>query len=256
MAQNNEFNVLVTRPVAQAENLCDLLALNHFKAIRFPTLQIVALDKKVIRPQLSQLDRYHWLIFISVNAVNFALSANDGKIAGFDQCSIAAVGKTTAKALKTAGVSVQLVPESQFNTEGLLATGPMHKVANKSCLIIRGKGGREVLANELKARGAKVEYLEVYRRQRPEIIDTTAIKLVQQGKINAITITSTEALTNLMSMIDAENHVNLVLVPIIVVSYRLKEVAVKIGFKQVIVAKSAEDSAIMEAIKVTLVSSN
>lgn len=256
VADNTVSNVLVTRPVAQADNLCQLLEQHNCRPIRFPTLQIVGFDKIAVRQQLRQLNKYHWLIFISVNAVNFALRANDGKIEAFKHCSIAAVGKATEKALKIAGLKVDLIPEAVYTTEGLLATSEMHNITNKSCLIVRGRRGREILAEGLRARDAEVEYMEVYARERPKFIDTAVIQLIKQDQLNAITITSGEALTNMLAMIDTKNHANLYLVPIIVISKRLKKLAVKMGFEHIIVATSPDDSAIAEAVLASLGSTN
>jgi uroporphyrinogen-III synthase len=247
-AELNNYSVLVTRPKRQAENLCQLLEQQGLQAIRFPTLEIVALDHGGIQQQLAMLKQYHWLIFISANAVNFALSANNGKIDAFKYCSIAAVGKATEKALSRSGLAVQLVPASRFNTEGLLDTSEMNNVTAKSCLIIRGKGGRETLANCLRMRGAQVDYLEVYSRQRPRYSDRSVMRLLKTGGVNAITMTSGEALNNLLAMIDLELHDTLYLVPIIVISKRLKEMAKEMGFKHIAVAKSPEDCAITDAV--------
>ncbi len=245
-------NVLVTRPRHQADNLCQLIEQQGWNAIRFPTLQIVAVDKPAIKQQLTTLSQYDWLIFISANAVNFALSANNGKIEPFLDCYIAAVGKATEKTLKTAGLLVQLIPDTQFNTEGLLETAEMHNVNTKSCLIIRGQGGRETLANSLRDRGAEVDYMEVYIREKPTHVDTTAIQLLQSGKLTAITMNSGEALKNLLAIIDLELHQNLFLVPIIVISNRLKDIAKKTGFKYIAVAKSPDDSAITETLGLSI----
>jgi len=247
-----DINILVTRPQHQAENLCRLVEQQGWHAIRFPTLQIVAIDKLIIKQQLSSLKQYDWLIFISANAVNFALSANNGKIDRFLNCSIAAVGKATEKALKAVGLSVHLMPETQFNTEGLLATPEMNNISSKYCLIIRGKGGRETLANILRGRGAQVDYMEVYTREKPVDYDKTVIRLLQSRKLTAITMSSGEALKNLLAMIDLKWHENLFLVPIIVISKRLKDIAEKSGFKHIVLARSPDDTAITESLGLSI----
>jgi len=247
-----KYNILVTRPEHQAETLCHLIEKQGWNAIRFPTLQIVGIDNKNIRQQLGALKQYQWLIFISVNAVNFALKANDGKIGCFNNCTIAAVGKATKKALLSYGLRVDLVPENHFNTEGLLATTKMNNVQGKSCLIVRGKGGREALANCLRERGAKVEYMEVYARIKPCHSDFTVKELLEQGKLHAITITSSEALLNLLTMLDETLHCMLRAIPLIVISNRIKEQAEKSGFKQIAVTEYPGDAAIIKTVIMSL----
>lgn len=245
-------NILVTRPKAQAESLCQLLEQQGCRAIRLPTLEIMAVDSMAIKQQIAGLNQYHWLIFISANAVHFALAANNGKIDAFQHSAIAAVGRTTEQALKTAGLVVNLVPTTQFNTEGLLDTPQMRHIAAKSCLIIRGTGGREMLMNSLRMRGAKVDYMEVYSRQCPVYFDERVIPLLQNQQITAMTITCDSALTNLLAMIDISLHDKIYLIPIIVISCRLKEIAKKMGFIHIMVAKSPEDSAIVEAVLLSI----
>ncbi|MCK5829229.1 MAG: uroporphyrinogen-III synthase [Methylococcales bacterium] len=241
-----KYTLLVTRPKRQAESLCRLIDQQGWKSIRFPTLEIVALENNKINQQLEVINQYRWLIFISANAVNFALSANDGTIEHFKKSSIAAVGKATEKALHSIGLSVSLIPDAHFNSEGLLATKEMINVRGQACLIIRGKGGRETLANSLRERGAKVDYMEVYTREKPEYNDSNIADMLRQGTLNIITITSGEGLNNLMAMIAEELHDKLVSVPIIVISHRIKKIAEKIGFKHISVTEKPGDTAIIE----------
>ena len=240
------YNVLVTRPKHQAEALCGLIEQQGWNAIRFPTLGIVAIQRALIKQQLNKIANYQWLIFISVNAVNFALKANNGKIDCFKRVPLAAVGKATKKALQAAGLEVDLLPETQFNTEGLLATEEMKNVYDKSCLIIRGQGGRETLANCLRERGAKVDYMEVYAREIPVYDNVDISEMLQQGTLDAITITSGEALNNLLVMINKSLHAQLLAVPLIVISRRIKVQAEKIGFKRIAVTDNPSDTAIIE----------
>ncbi len=239
-------NIVVTRPENQADALCHLIEQQGWNAIRFPTLQIIALKNDKIKQQIESIYKYDWLIFISVNAVNFAISANNGKIDDFRDISIAAIGKATAKALKSAGLSVDLIPETEFNSAGLLAAGEMNFVAGKTCMIVRGKGGLETLANGLRERGATVEYMEVYRREKPNCIDKSVIDLLKKKKINVITLTSGETLKNILALINKDLHADLFLVPIIVVSNRLKRLAEQFGFKNIAVSKDPGNRAIIE----------
>ncbi len=243
----NQYNILVTRPKHQAVTLCGLIEQQGWNAIRFPTLEIVALDNDKIRQQIEKINQNQWLIFVSVNAVNFALSANDGKIEQFKQCSIAAVGKATEKSLHTIGLPSVLVPDSNFNTEGLLATKEMNNIKDMACLIVRGDGGRETLANTLRERGATVDYLEVYTRKIPVCNNLKVSKMLGLDRLDLITITSGDALKNLLEMIAIELHDKLISIPLIVISRRIKELAEQNGFEHIIVTKRPGDTAIIEA---------
>ncbi len=238
----------MTRPAHQADELCALIELNGWNAIRFPTLEIAAINNEKINRQLETLGQSDWLIFISANAVNFALSANNGKIDCFKKSSIAAVGKATEKALQAAGLTVDLLPDNQFNTEGLLATNEMNQVKGKGCMIIRGLGGREMLANKLYERGAEVEYMEVYSREMPMADSVIMTAHLKQGTLHALTITSGEALKNLMMMVESGLRDKLLAVPLIVISNRLKELAEKSGFKTIAITEGTGDAAIIKTV--------
>lgn len=241
-------NILVTRPSLQAQNLCQLLEKQGYNAVRLPTLEIVALETQSIRQQLRTAHHYHWLIFISANAVNFALAANGGKITPFSSSTIAAVGSSTKNALQDAGLAVALLPNGQYNSEGLLDSQQMHEVAGKSCLIVRGVSGRETLATALRQRGARVDYLEVYSRQQPSVCNEQALQLLGLGRIAAITITCGSCLVNLQNMVASKMLHNLHLTPTIVPSQRLRRQAQQLGFATVLVSDGADDAAMVASV--------
>ncbi|MGR9053083.1 MAG: uroporphyrinogen-III synthase, partial [Gammaproteobacteria bacterium] len=167
MTLSRPFTILVTRPSHQAGRLAALIGQKRWRAVLFPTLEIVPnLQSDSFHCLFDRLEKFDQSIFISANAVNFAVSANNGKIDTFSNHRIAAVGRATADALVALGLKV-CVPDTGNDSESLLAMSEFENVSGQSILIIRGEGGRETLADTLRERGAKVEYLEVYRRIKP-----------------------------------------------------------------------------------------
>jgi len=243
--------VLVTRPVQQAGNLCRLLTESGAVPIRFPTLEIVG-----VQPEPSILEAAalsDWLIFTSSNAVDFAIRAFGGKMPSLNtQLRIAAVGQATAGALLQAGWRVDCVPASEFSSEGLLAEAPLQAVAGAHCTIVRGSGGREKLAEALSSRGAEVGYLEVYSRCRPDVDSTELADHLRSDLLQAITITSVEALQNLLEMLDEAGGGLLKGLPLVVVSDRIKKTAEQLGFKQIAVSGQPTDAAILEILTTLL----
>jgi uroporphyrinogen-III synthase len=246
----NGAHVLVTRPDHQAENLSRLIAERGGVAVRFPTLAIAVLaDTTLIQQTLAHIDRYQWLIFISANAVTMHSYYTDSvKIEQFNSVQIAAIGKATATALTLAGLSVDLVPEMGFTSEALLAMPQMRQMQGQRCLIIRGEGGREELATTLKNRGANVDYLDVYKRIMPNADNSRVNLLLAQNKLAAITITSGEALQNLLLMLGTRHLPHLFKVPLVVISGRIGQIAADMGFKRIAVTNSPSDSAILETV--------
>jgi len=246
----NGAHILVTRPAHQAENLSRSIEEWGGVAVRFPTLAIVPLaDSCTIQNTLAHLDRYQWLVFISANAVTMHSYYSDSvKIGQFKSVRIAAIGKATAQALALAGLSVDLVPESGYNSEALLAMSQMQQMNGQSCLIVRGEGGREELATTLRSRGATVEYLDVYKRIIPALDSSQVSLLLAQDKLDVITATSGDALQNLLIMLEEKNHQQLFEVPLAVISNRIRHIAADMGFKRIAVTNSPSDAAILETI--------
>jgi uroporphyrinogen-III synthase len=240
--------VLVTRPEHQAENLSRLIESHGGIAVRFPGLDIVPQDDVgEIKAALANLDSFQWIIFISANAVNFALKANSGKIPRTKFVRFAAVGQSTAQAMKLAGLPVDLVPDKGYNSEALLAMPQLQQVEKQSFLIVRGEGGREQLATTLRSRGAEVKYLEVYKRIIPCIDSSPVVELLAQHNLDVITVTSAEALQNLNVML-GENNKLLSLIPLVVVSDRIRCIAADMGFNRITVTDSPIDTAILETV--------
>lgn len=240
--------VLVTRPEHQAENLSRLIEQRGGIAVRFPTLEIVSRDDNRIKSTLANLDKFQWVVFISANAVNFALKANSGKIPHTKSVRFAAVGQATAQAMKMAGLPVDLVPEHGYNSEALLMMPQLQQVEGQSCLIIRGEGGREQLASTLRSRGAEVDYLEVYKRIIPRMDSSPVVALLAQHRLDVITVTSAEALQNLSLMLGEKNNKLLSLITLVVVSDRIRCIAADMGFNRIAVTDSPIDTAILETV--------
>ena len=236
----------MTRPALQAGNLCSLIENRGGVPIRFPTLEIAALEPE---PQLLKLAAgCEWLIFTSSNAVNFAIKAFGGKMSNINRPRIAAVGRATAHALQQSGWQVDCVPISEFNSEGLLAEAQLQNIAGKTCVIVRGAGGREVLAETLLSRGAQIFYLEVYQRLCPEADSKDVQALLATRQLGAATVTSAEALHNVLVMLDHESIALLRALPLVVVSDRIRQIAEQLGFKRIAVCHQPTDEAILESL--------
>ena len=243
-------HVLVTRPAHQAENLSALITELGGIAVKFPTLAIVPLEEsKAIKEVIAQQASYQWLVFISANAVTMhGYYSDSDKIKKFKSTRIVAIGNATAQALINAGWNVDLVADSGFTSEALLALPALQEVNTQRFLIIRGQGGREELASALRKRGAEVDYLEVYKRVKPEQDCTYVHGLLEQDKLAVITITSGEALQNLLTLLAGGDQSRLLTIPLVVVSDRIRHLAAEIGFTRITVAQSPSDSAILDTI--------
>jgi uroporphyrinogen-III synthase len=115
---------------------------------------------------------------------------------------VLAPGPGTAEALAAAGIAGARVPVTTFDSDGLLALPELTDVRGKHVLIFRGEGGREQLGDALAARGASVDYVASYRRAPPASGIAGLVEAFREGRIDAVTITSSEGLDNLWSLAD------------------------------------------------------
>lgn len=234
----NGLKVLVTRPKQQANALCDLITAEGGEAIAFPVIEITAiLPDKWMHTSLLEQDM---LIFISRNAVVHFMSGHP-KIAPSTQ--MVAVGNATAKAMREHGLRLDIQAPSPAGSESLLAMSVMQDVQTKHIVIVRGEGGRELLADTLSARGATIRYIETYQRQ---LASATDDDIEQAKKADSIVITSIAGLTNLYQLL-GEKVVREK--PLIVVSERIKQRAMTLGCQKITVADDAGDSAVMKKVR-------
>ena len=190
--------VLVTRPPAQADGLCEAIENAGGTAIRFPVLSIEGRTGGDIEADLGDFSP-DIVVFVSANAVTFGLPVLDDIDASF-----AAVGPATAAALSAAGRPPHIVPISGYDSEALLAEPALVDVKDKRILIVRGENGRELLADTLRDRGATVGYLPVYRRKRYRP-DAEAIadleRQLLEGAVDVVSVLSVETLEHLVELL-------------------------------------------------------
>src|SRR5205085_11381286 len=145
-------------------------------AVRFPTLKIIGTNIKKVVLTIKKIKQYDFVIFISPNSVfNTAEAIHRIWCSHWPkETKVIATGPGTALALKQHNLPCDNCPEKDFNDRGLLKLAALQNIKQKKILIIKGEGGRLYLAKSLKARGAQIENLNVYKRQLPKI-DTAAI---------------------------------------------------------------------------------
>lgn len=188
--------VLLTRPEQQSRELGRAIEQRGGTALVFPALIIAPREHDDVAADASELPDPDITIFISRNAVEYGIDWAMGQIA--------AIGPTTAAAIEAAGRRVDIQPASGFDSEALLAEPAFADVDGKSVRIIRGNAGREKLAETLKARGARVDYLSAYKRLLPEPSPQALCDLEsawENGRINAVVVMSVQSLHNLRELL-------------------------------------------------------
>jgi uroporphyrinogen-III synthase len=197
--------VAITRPIDQAKKLTQLIQTAGGHVIAFPLIAIVELeDYTQFEQVIADINTYDWILFISSNAVQNSLPRLI-KHGIPRHLQFAAIGPTTAQSLQTFGINKVLIPQGRFDSESLLSLPEMQMMQGKKVMIVRGIGGRDVLANTLIARGAQVTFAECYQRTNPQTNCQLLAQAYDDGKLQAIVVTSSEAMRYLLVMAGEAN---------------------------------------------------
>lgn len=194
--------IAITRPVDQAQQLNALVNAQGGTPISFSLVEITALnDYSTFSQTIAPLAAFDWAVFISSNAVQNAMPRVIKQFGGIPKnLKFAAIGPVTAAELANFGVDDVLTPQDRFDSEALLALPEMQAVSGQNIMLFRGVGGRELLADTLKARGAKVMFAESYQRTNPQTNCLMLEQLWQKQQLHAIVVTSSEAMRYLLQM--------------------------------------------------------
>jgi uroporphyrinogen-III synthase len=167
---------------------------------------------------------------VSRNAVRRALELLGGRAwpAGL---KVATVGQGSKEELQQRGFAQVIAPAAQSDSEALLAMPELAAMRGRSVVIFRGDTGRQLLGEELERRGASVEYAACYRRVRPAGGDLAA---AWQRGVDAVTLSSTEGLQNLIEMLGAGATAKLAATALFVPHARVAREAERRGLRALI----------------------
>jgi uroporphyrinogen-III synthase len=242
--------VLVTRPAEQADGLCRLIEEAGGEAIACPLLEIApSVRLAEARKKFAALDETDWLVFVSANAVRYAQTLwDDGIMRISARPRIAAIGRATAKAVDEAGFRAAAVAPPPFDSEALLTLDEFRDVAGQRILLVRGEGGRGLLAETLRARGAQVEIAEVYRRVAADVDAAAVVARWRRNPLIAAAITSGEILERFVAVFAPLMGTALLETPLAVIGERVRQAAHRAGFGRVVAAAEAADAALLQAL--------
>ncbi|MDB5887431.1 MAG: hemD [Rhodocyclales bacterium] len=243
--------VVVTRPVQQATALLDALRAAGAEPLFFPVIEIVPLaDTAPLQALASKLGDYDVAFFVSANAVEQTLAVIP-RAQWPASLRIATVGPGSARTLHAQGFDDVMLPSSRFDSEGVLALHAMQaaSIGGKRVLILRGDGGRELLAQTLVERGAHVDVHSCYRRRLAQTDPTNLLARVAAGGLDAISFTSSEGARNFVEIVAAADARGLLAtVPCFVPHSRIEERLRALG-AQHIVLTDAGDAALISALQ-------
>jgi len=199
--------VVITRPRAQADGLAQAVLASGRQAEVLPLLEIgPALDVAPLLAALAELDDFALVAFVSPNAVDAAFAHLEHWPPAVP---VAVVGEGSRAALARHGVAAPRftifspLDAARSDSEHLLEQLDLAPLAGRRVLIVRGDGGRELLADALRAAGARVEAVAAYRRTVPQLTRALGARLrALLAQPNDWIITSSEALRGLAGLVD------------------------------------------------------
>lgn len=241
-AQLQNAGIVIARAEGRGESLRQSLLKSGAEVLLFPVIAIRALPETTLPDATPD-----WLIFTSVPAVEYGLKICQRRMSASTR--VAAIGEATANTLRDAGVTVHAVPERQ-ETEGLLMLPEFHAVQEADCWIIKGAGGRELLAGALAARGARVTLLDVYERGLPQTPVEPLLEWWRAGRVNALVVSSRSSLVNLHAMLDNEGRTFLRETQLVMPTERMLKLALELHIRPApLIATDISDQALLATLQ-------
>ena len=240
-----DVNILITRPVMPASRTATRLASLGATALVFPTTLIERpADVAPLDTTLANIGDYYAAIFVSPSAAEMTL-APLGSVPKKLPATlhVFSPGPGTAEELNIRGVANVEMPETSFDSEGLLALPLLQASAihGKQIVIFRGNDGRELLREALVKRGAIVDAITAYHRRAPNTPSTGLLELLRTGKVNALSAMSSDAITNLVALIPVNERVTLLFaLPVYASHQRIAATARDAGFRNVIETEAGD----------------
>lgn len=201
-------HIVVTRARQQASILADKLEALGGIVTEFPAISIEKEnDLHILHNAINNIDKYDWVIFTSVNAVNifFAeIKTLNQDIRNMKGIRLCAIGPATQASLEEKGLKVELVPD-EYRAEGII-DGLREKVKpGQWVLIPRARGARSVLPDTLRSWKVHVNEVFLYKAVPHRNVSQAALDSIKAGNIDYITFTSSSTVTNFVKIIGKEN---------------------------------------------------
>ncbi|BDM81233.1 hypothetical protein AM10699_41000 [Acaryochloris marina MBIC10699] len=207
--------IVITAPRPYAGRLATAIIQQGGLPIVMPTIETYALDPAPdLDHALQQLRDFSWVAFTSrtgIQAVMLRLQQLDIPLFLLNQCHICAIGQD-ADQLQTLGVRVDLIPK-ESSPAGLVAElAQIPDIDTRRILVPIPQVERipepEIVPKflaDLEQLGLTVVSVPAYVTRRLDATDyAVEVEQIRQGKVDAISFSSTAEISALLQMVDAE----------------------------------------------------
>lgn len=200
--------VVVTRAREQASDLVKRLSDLGAECLECPTIKVSPpQDVKPLDRAMENLSSYDWLIFTSVNGVNFffeRLFQKNKDVRALKDIHTAVIGPATEKRLFDFGLKSDIVPES-YRAESVVKAFAGKDVTGRKILLPRAKEARPVLPLELKKMGAIVDEVTAYCTHAVKDNTDVLSARLKERSIDMITFTSSSTVKNFRALFPNED---------------------------------------------------
>jgi len=246
------WRLLLTRPAEDCAALAQTLSAQGIANHCMPLLAIETLDETPEqRSTFAELQRYCAVIVVSKPAARIGLQRLAQHGAPTPDLPWFSVGAATAAVLAEQGLCVHF-PDSGDDSEALLALPALQQaIAATSMprvLILRGEGGRELLAERLRGQGVTVDYLPLYRRVLPHYAPGELSRQVRAERLNGLVVSSGQGFEHLLQLA-GDDWPALARLPLFVPSPRVAEQAHAAGAQIVVDCRGASAAALQAALE-------
>lgn len=244
----SDWRVLLTRPAEESMALAASLSQAGIFSSSLPLLDIEALPVSAEQQAIFRdLGRFCAVIVVSKPAARLAVQQLGQ---AWPQLPWFSVGAATGQVLADHGLTVHY-PETGDDSEALLALPALREAVARPdahVLILRGEGGRELLAERLREQGASVVYLELYRRFLPSYAAGTLMQRIQLERLNGLVVSSGQGFLHLQALAGTD-WPEVAQLPLFVPSPRVYEMARAAGAEKVVDCRGASAAALLVALR-------
>ncbi|MCK1790158.1 uroporphyrinogen-III synthase [Pseudomonas violetae] len=245
------WRLLLTRPADESLALASVLTEAGIFSNSLPLLDIEPLPVSAnMRDVIQALDRFDAVIVVSKPAARIAVELLSQHWPEPLALKWFSVGAATAQILCEQGLDVSF-PKGGDDSEALLQHGAFCQAIARPAsrvLIMRGEGGRELLAERLRELGASVEYLQLYRRELPDYPPATLPERIRAERLNGLVVSSGQGFEHLHRLA-GDTWPQLAQLPLFVPSPRVAEMARAAGAQIVVDCRGASAAALLTALR-------
>ena len=197
--------IIITRAKEQTSEAREIFRRNGAEVFDLPSLLIGPPDDwRPLDEALKKISTFDWIIFSSSNGVRYVEDRLTEIGLSLSQISetvqIAAVGRKTASFLSDMDAKISFVPPD-YDADSLVENFPQEEKGLKLFIPRVQTGGRSVLYDSFKSRGAQITEVAAYESSCPENMPQKTIDALKSRKIDIIAFTSSKTVINSVSLL-------------------------------------------------------